>query len=244
MPPRADLLRRRARGVVEPEGARRAQPQERRVSSAARTCHAPQGEAILALSAEGSSPLPGAQEGSPLTVLVVEKLDLDEFEEGCCPSCGEELAGEEAISRSAGAAPNASNASSPRTWSSSRSPASPDSPRQPALARVARALASCTRRAHIPTGCRSAPVDIRLNGLVFEAIAARLQHRDRFDLYHSVLEVFVPEGRYRDRPGAGVERGRRAWRRRRRGMQVVRELGTVGNRSTKSGSFTFVAKRS
>jgi hypothetical protein len=37
---------------------------------------------------------------------------------------------------------------------------------------------------------------VRLNGLVFEAIAARLQHRDRCDLYHSALEVHVPEARF------------------------------------------------
>jgi hypothetical protein len=37
---------------------------------------------------------------------------------------------------------------------------------------------------------------VRLNGLVFEAVAARLQHRDRADLYHSALEVQVPEGRF------------------------------------------------
>lgn len=37
---------------------------------------------------------------------------------------------------------------------------------------------------------------VRLNGVVFEAIAARLQHRDRSDLYHSALEVHVPEGRF------------------------------------------------
>jgi hypothetical protein len=37
---------------------------------------------------------------------------------------------------------------------------------------------------------------VRLNGLVFEAIAARLQHRGRADLYHSALEVCVPEGRF------------------------------------------------
>jgi hypothetical protein len=37
---------------------------------------------------------------------------------------------------------------------------------------------------------------VRLNGLVFEAIAARLQHRDRSDLYHAGLEVDVPEGRF------------------------------------------------
>jgi hypothetical protein len=37
---------------------------------------------------------------------------------------------------------------------------------------------------------------VRLNGLVFEAIAARLQHRGRADLYHSALEIDVPEGRF------------------------------------------------
>ena len=37
---------------------------------------------------------------------------------------------------------------------------------------------------------------VRLNGLVFEAFAARLQRRDRCDLYHSALEVSVPEGRF------------------------------------------------
>ena len=37
---------------------------------------------------------------------------------------------------------------------------------------------------------------VRQNGLVFEALAARLQHRDRRDLYHSALEVRVPERRF------------------------------------------------
>ena len=37
---------------------------------------------------------------------------------------------------------------------------------------------------------------VRLNGKVFEAIAAWLGGRDRRDLYHSALEVHVPEGRY------------------------------------------------
>jgi hypothetical protein len=37
---------------------------------------------------------------------------------------------------------------------------------------------------------------VRLNGLVFEAIAARLQHRTRCDLYHSALEVRVAADRY------------------------------------------------
>jgi hypothetical protein len=37
---------------------------------------------------------------------------------------------------------------------------------------------------------------VRLNGKVFEAVAARLAHRDPCDLYHSALEVRVPEGRF------------------------------------------------
>jgi hypothetical protein len=37
---------------------------------------------------------------------------------------------------------------------------------------------------------------VRLNGLVYEAAAARLARRSRLDLYHSALEVLVPEGRY------------------------------------------------
>ena len=37
---------------------------------------------------------------------------------------------------------------------------------------------------------------VRLNGKVFEAIAASLQRRARCDLYHSALEVAVPEGRF------------------------------------------------
>ena len=53
---------------------------------------------------------------------------------------------------------------------------------------------------------------VRLNGRVFEAVAARLERREPCDLYHSALEVAVPEGRFvieqapvRDRNGA--ERG-------------------------------------
>lgn len=37
---------------------------------------------------------------------------------------------------------------------------------------------------------------VRMNGLVFEAIAARLQHRGRAALYHSALEIQLPEGRF------------------------------------------------
>jgi hypothetical protein len=53
---------------------------------------------------------------------------------------------------------------------------------------------------------------VRLNGRVFEWIAARFERRDRCDLYHSALEVRVPEGRFvielaPVRPGDGVERG-------------------------------------
>ena len=52
---------------------------------------------------------------------------------------------------------------------------------------------------------------VRLNGRIFEAFAARLERRDRCDLYHSGLEVRVPEGRFviemtPIRPSDGAER--------------------------------------
>jgi hypothetical protein len=37
---------------------------------------------------------------------------------------------------------------------------------------------------------------VRLNGRVYEAMMSRVQRRPACDLYHSALEVFVPEGRY------------------------------------------------
>jgi hypothetical protein len=37
---------------------------------------------------------------------------------------------------------------------------------------------------------------VRLNGRVFEAVAAGLERRPACDLYHSALEVRVPEGRF------------------------------------------------
>jgi hypothetical protein len=37
---------------------------------------------------------------------------------------------------------------------------------------------------------------VRFNGMVYEAIYARLEHRRALDLYHSALEVRVPEGRF------------------------------------------------
>jgi hypothetical protein len=37
---------------------------------------------------------------------------------------------------------------------------------------------------------------VRLNGKVFEAVTARFAGRERCDLYHSALEVRVPEGRF------------------------------------------------
>jgi hypothetical protein len=53
---------------------------------------------------------------------------------------------------------------------------------------------------------------VRLNGRVFEAVAARLERRTPCDLYHSALEVRVPEGRFvieqaPVRDGKGAERG-------------------------------------
>jgi hypothetical protein len=37
---------------------------------------------------------------------------------------------------------------------------------------------------------------VRLNGKVFEWFAARFEHRDRCDLYHSAFQVYTPEGRF------------------------------------------------
>jgi hypothetical protein len=53
---------------------------------------------------------------------------------------------------------------------------------------------------------------VRLNGRVFEAVAARLDRRTPCDLFHSALEVRVPEGRFvieqaPVRDGNGAERG-------------------------------------
>jgi hypothetical protein len=53
---------------------------------------------------------------------------------------------------------------------------------------------------------------VRLNGRLYEAIAARLARRPVCDLYHSALEVRVPEGRFviesaPIRPGDGPDRG-------------------------------------
>jgi hypothetical protein len=53
---------------------------------------------------------------------------------------------------------------------------------------------------------------VRLNGRVFEAVAARLEHRAPCDLYHSALVVRVPESRFvieqaPPRASDGAERG-------------------------------------
>ena len=53
---------------------------------------------------------------------------------------------------------------------------------------------------------------VRLNGRVYEAVAARLGRRPTYDLYHSALIVHVPEGRFvieqaPVRDANGAERG-------------------------------------
>jgi hypothetical protein len=53
---------------------------------------------------------------------------------------------------------------------------------------------------------------VRLNGRIFEAVVARLEQRDRCDLYHSALVVRVPEGEFvieqaPVRDGDGASRG-------------------------------------
>jgi hypothetical protein len=37
---------------------------------------------------------------------------------------------------------------------------------------------------------------VRVNGILYEALVARLERRRRYDLYHSALEVGVPDGRF------------------------------------------------
>jgi hypothetical protein len=37
---------------------------------------------------------------------------------------------------------------------------------------------------------------VRLNGLVYERLASWIQRRPHYDLYHSALQIKVPEGRY------------------------------------------------
>jgi hypothetical protein len=77
---------------------------------------------------------------------------------------------------------------------------------------------------------------VRLNGRVFEAVAARLERRGPLDLYHSALEVQVPDGRFviemaPVRDGDGAARG------------VVAE-GAVGSRlARRSRIFRYEIRR-
>ena len=51
---------------------------------------------------------------------------------------------------------------------------------------------------------------VRLNGSAYEAIAAAVHRRPRCDLYHSGLEITVPEGRYViEQTPAGADPGHR-----------------------------------
>jgi hypothetical protein len=62
---------------------------------------------------------------------------------------------------------------------------------------------------------------VRLNGRAYEAVAALRERRARSDLYHSALEVSVPEGRY-------VVEQAPAWRQ--TGDRGVVAEGAVGSR--------------
>ena len=67
---------------------------------------------------------------------------------------------------------------------------------------------------------------VRLNGRAFEAVAALMEHRDRRDLYHSALQIHLPEGRF-------VVEQAPVWRETaERGVVAV---GAVGSR--RAGSF-------
>jgi hypothetical protein len=63
---------------------------------------------------------------------------------------------------------------------------------------------------------------VRSNGRIYEALAARLQHRDRVDLYHAALEVHLAGDRY------VIEQGP-VWNMSERDRGVVAE-GPVGSR--------------
>jgi hypothetical protein len=67
---------------------------------------------------------------------------------------------------------------------------------------------------------------VRLNGRIFEAVAAQLEKRPTRDLYHSALEVTVPEGRF-------VIEMAPAWDRNGASRGVVAE-GPVGSRWARS----------
>ena len=96
--------------------------------------------------------------------------------------------------------------------------------RHRASRRANRRAGDMTGTSGIPNGREDAAVDlywlplgaggrsVRLNGRVFEAVAARLDGRRACDLYHSALVVRVPEGRFviEQAPipdGDGAERG-------------------------------------
>lgn len=47
----------------------------------------------------------------------------------------------------------------------------------------------------IPLGAGGAAL-VRVNGRIYESVKARTERRNPLDLYHTALEVRVPEGRY------------------------------------------------
>jgi hypothetical protein len=61
---------------------------------------------------------------------------------------------------------------------------------------------------------------VRLNGRIFEWVAAQIEHRDRCDLYHSALEVRVREGRFVIEQAPAWNEGRE------RGVVAVGPVGT------------------
>ena len=63
---------------------------------------------------------------------------------------------------------------------------------------------------------------VRLNGRLFEWVAARIEHRDRCDLYHSALEIRVQEGRFVVEQAPAWSEG---------GERGVVAVGSVGTRA-------------
>jgi hypothetical protein len=91
--------------------------------------------------------------------------------------------------------------------------------------RASRAMSSSVGRSAIdlcwlPLGAGGHSV--RLNGRIFEWVAARIEHRDRCDLYHSALEVRARQGRFVIEQAPAWSEG---------GERGVVAVGSVGTRA-------------
>jgi|SRR5215207_3439158 len=77
---------------------------------------------------------------------------------------------------------------------------------------------------------------VRLNGRLYEALAARLERRPARDLYHSALQVEVPEGNVRDRAGPFTTGAARSAASSPRAPSALAGQADFGSSATRSGS--------